>query len=486
MGNVSKAHKTIPLVVVLGPTNCGKSRLAIELAERFQGEIISADSMQIYKGLDIVTNKVSKEEQKLAKHHMIDFVDPLKKYSVVDFQTTSLKMIDKLMTEKKIPIIVGGTHYYIESILWKEFLIQKSNIYENLSMIDNELQILNDTRKDLVHTEDDICPEKILTKTIYLDSFKGISPEKLWKVLEQLDPRSAYMYHPNDTRRVQRALQILQTEKKSMNEVLDKKNIIGEHYSRGGPLRYEPTCLFWLDCDKETLDKRLDERVDKMLESGLVKELEDFHKEYNLNRTRNALPHDYTRGVFQTIGFKEFHDYLMLKDEKEKASERGQNLLKTSLENMKIATRRYAKKQNRWITRRMLDQSTRDLPPIFRLDVTKVLKEEESWDKVIRPLACTILESFLNETKLPNHILPYIAEPERRWDIQHSPGKFYCEICEKTILGTYLWNIHITSGKHKKRLASLGKKSLASQTSDQPVNCQGGVAKIENARECQC
>ncbi|GFS23131.1 tRNA dimethylallyltransferase [Elysia marginata] len=116
-----------PLVVVLGPTGAGKSRLAIEIAKAFRGEIISADSMQIYKGLDIISNKVTEEEQAEAPHHLISCVEPdHKHYNVVDFRDAAVRIIDDLFSRSKMPIIVGGTNYYIESILW-DFLINKVN-----------------------------------------------------------------------------------------------------------------------------------------------------------------------------------------------------------------------------------------------------------------------------------------------------------------------------------------------------------------------
>ena len=108
----------MPIVVVLGATGAGKSKLALEVAQKFGGEIISADAMQMYKGLDIVTNKVTAEEQRLVKHHMIDFLDPLLKSNVVDFRNQALPIIQDLRERNTMPVICGGTNYYIESLLW--------------------------------------------------------------------------------------------------------------------------------------------------------------------------------------------------------------------------------------------------------------------------------------------------------------------------------------------------------------------------------
>ena len=119
--------RRLPLVVILGSTGTGKSKLAIEIGKRLGGEIISADSMQVYKGLDIITNKVTAEEQSQCPHHMIDFVSPLKEFSVVDFRNMALPLIEDIKSRGKIPIVVGGTNYYIESVLWDILIDEDRN-----------------------------------------------------------------------------------------------------------------------------------------------------------------------------------------------------------------------------------------------------------------------------------------------------------------------------------------------------------------------
>merc|ERR1719383_192074 len=111
---VVAASRRIPVVVVLGATGAGKSKLAIEIAQKFGGEVISADAVQMYKGLDIVTNKVTHEERSLVKHHCIDFLHPSEKYTVVEFRNMALPIMQDMMAEGKIPVICGGTNYYIE------------------------------------------------------------------------------------------------------------------------------------------------------------------------------------------------------------------------------------------------------------------------------------------------------------------------------------------------------------------------------------
>ncbi|KAK2179670.1 hypothetical protein NP493_479g02010 [Ridgeia piscesae] len=127
---------TRPVLVILGATGAGKSKLAVEMSTLFNGEIISADSMQLYQGLDIVTNKPTKEELALCRHHLVNFVSPLRKNStVIEYSRTALSIIDTLLDEDKLPVIVGGTNYYVEALLWK-FLLpsrQVSTLHEGPS-----------------------------------------------------------------------------------------------------------------------------------------------------------------------------------------------------------------------------------------------------------------------------------------------------------------------------------------------------------------
>ncbi|XP_014213213.2 tRNA dimethylallyltransferase-like [Copidosoma floridanum] len=168
----------VPVLVILGATGSGKSKLGIELARRFSGEIISADSMQVYKGLDIVTAKVTKEEQAQAVHHMIDINDPLKEYTVVDFRNKALSIMDSMIKSKKTPIIVGGTNYYIESLIWQ-------------TLVDNPKRAGGD--------DEDSGLDESLIKVRRID---GSSNEELHKKLMQVDPDMALRVHPNNRRKV--------------------------------------------------------------------------------------------------------------------------------------------------------------------------------------------------------------------------------------------------------------------------------------------
>lgn len=450
--------KRVPLIVVLGATACGKTKLAIDLARRFGGEIISADSMQVYKGLDIVTNKVTEEEQSQAKHHLIDFLTPLQRFSVVDFRDQAVKIIDQLIAKKKIPILVGGTNYYIESILWKNFIVSPEVKDVKQTVIDDEYEILKfaDFHKD----EDFESVEKFFKKPIFNDGFKNVDGEKLWKILEQVDPTAAHLYHMNNKRRIIRCLQIIQRRQENYSEILKKINVSQTSGSSlGGPLRYPETCVFWLDCDNDVLDKILDERVDQMLERGLLEEIECFHEDYNKQRLISGEEPDYEKGIFQSIGFKEFHDYLALNQE-ERSSQEGVKLFKRSVVMMKQSTRKYARKQLKWIKSRFQQSETRDLPPLYKLPVS-----HDDWNAKTQAPAFEIVDHILNNRMLSDNLLYYqqdLTAPVA--PIQ--AAKFYCEACNKVYIGSRDIDVHLKSKRHQKRVSKVKKRKVDDQKSD--------------------
>ncbi|CAK1550654.1 unnamed protein product [Leptosia nina] len=196
---------------------------------------------------------------------------------------------------------------------------------------------------------------------------------------------------------------------------------------------------------QSTHDERLNARVDNMLEEGLIQELLDFHEAHNKQRIKDGKQPDYTKGVFQTLGFKEFHEYLMLPEE-EKNLEGGAKLLKQSIENMKIGTRRYARRQNKMVLGRFLEIPRREVPPIYELDTTDLSK----WDQEVTIKAIDIIESSIANTPCKYESLtPKLHEEKSNID-GHSSN--YCEVCERLIIGDKEYKIHLSSNRHKKVL----------------------------------
>lgn len=438
------------VVVVLGSTGTGKSKLAIELAKKFNGEIISADSMQVYHGLDIVTNKVTLEEQASAPHHLINCVDPLSRFTVVDFRNRAIPIIEQILNKKKLPIIVGGTNYYIESLIW-EVLIQ-SQLPANKLLFDSDAESDIENGKEFSGHElncqniENIDIDLLFKQKITQKCLKKVPSVVLHQALKEVDPCMADTLHPQDKRKIVRSLQVYQQHGQCHSRLLQNQRNQDGGSALGGPLRFKKSIMFWLQCDKPVLDVRLDDRVDEMLEKGLVNELLDFHKIYNEQRL-NEKTSSYEEGIFQSIGFKEFHEYLILSDE-EKSSDDGKKIFEKAIEDMKLVTRQYARKQTKWVINRFLRRPKRQLPPVYGLDATDL----NHWAKNVLDPAVNILQSLIKNKTPPVSPMPI------REELEDIPETHYCEVCERIFVGRRIWKIHLSSKKHQKVQAGLKKR----------------------------
>nr|XP_011441198.2 tRNA dimethylallyltransferase isoform X1 [Crassostrea gigas] len=436
----------VPVVFILGATGTGKSKLALEIGSKFNGEIISTDSMQIYKGLDIVTNKVTVEEQEICPHHMINYLSPLEEnHHVHQFRNKALPIIEKLLNDKKMPIIVGGTNYYIESLLWNTLI--KSEDVERVKQQPENLKHVKEARenKDSGVSEAEEDGEETNRPRTERDSvYQDLDTETLYKRLQEVDPVYASRTHPNNRRKLLRALEVFDVHGTPMSEIHKAQRI--ESPSNVGELRYPNTCVLWVQSEQSVLDDRTNKRVNTMIERGLIQELLDFHKEFNAKRTQENRELDYTTGIFQSIGFKEFHEYLILPEE-EKHSERGKLLFEKGVENMKIATRQYARRQIYWIKNRLLRNKGHNYPPVYSMDSTDV----SHWTEKVHDPAVQIVQDYMNGVVPQQEPLP-LQEYDNGAEFNE------CKACNKTFVMRKEWNIHIKSAKHKKRLRSLRKR----------------------------
>ncbi|XP_069051507.1 tRNA dimethylallyltransferase isoform X2 [Lepisosteus oculatus] len=448
--NTLKKGVVPPLVVILGATGTGKSKLAIEIGRRMQGEIISADSMQVYRGLDIITNKVTAEEQELCPHHMISFVDPLvSSFTVVDFRNRALPLIEDMHQREKMPIIVGGTNYYIESILWK---------------------VLLDTKDDGQGNGAGDSPRR----RAELEKLGG--PE-LHRRLAEVDPDMASMLHPHNTRKIARSLQVLQEMGIPHSRLLQEQREQEGADGLGGPLRFDGPCIFWLHAELPALDARLEERVEDMLSAGLLEELKDFHERYNEQKLQDS-GQDYQHGIFQSIGFKEFHEYLTAGTDR--SEEERQKLMSKGIEALKQATKRYARKQNKWVRNRFLKRPGSSAPPVYGLDVTDV----SHWDETVLAPALQILDSLRKGQRPAAEPLAPGAEERGSKRRRHA-----CELCERVIIGDLEWTAHLKSKSHLHQVRKK-KKKLESASGSQGSSCvsprQAGVANIHPGSDPAC
>ncbi|WP_058307737.1 tRNA (adenosine(37)-N6)-dimethylallyltransferase MiaA [Gracilibacillus massiliensis] len=277
------------LVVIVGPTAVGKTALSIELAQAFNGEVISGDSMQVYKGLDIGTAKVTDEEKSGIAHYMIDILDPAQSFSVADFQKRVNQHIKSIVANDKHPIIAGGTGLYIQSVLYNyQFSDSKrSNQYQE--NIEQEIE------------------------------HNGI--EKVYQRLKNVDPHQAEKIHPNNHRRVIRAL-----------EVYDRTGITMTDYQKAQQMESNYDFrIIGLEMDRKLLYDRINERVDKMIENGLIDEVNHYYRQ----GLENAQ-------AMRGIGYKEIIPYL-----------KGEQSLEEVVDLLKRNSRRFAKRQYTWFKNKM-------------------------------------------------------------------------------------------------------------------------------------
>ncbi len=273
------------VVVICGPTASGKTALSIELAKRINGEIVSADSMQIYKDMDIGTAKPTIDEMKGIKHYLIDFVSPEERYSVAQYKQDAKISIKEIIAKGKTPIIVGGTGLYVDSLIYE---IEYTDI-----------KVDENYRKEL---------EKIIEE-------KGL--EELYKKAMEIDEVAMKKISPNDKKRIMRVLEIYKATGKTKTQQ--------EKESRKKPVEYDYR-IFAINWDREILYERINERVDKMIEQGLIDEVKNILKKYDKFPT-----------AMQGLGYKEVVDYI-----------NGIYTKEEMIEKIKMETRRYAKRQLTW------------------------------------------------------------------------------------------------------------------------------------------
>lgn len=280
--------KPIKLPIIVGPTASGKSALALEIAKEINGEIVSCDSMQVYKKMNIGTAKPTAEEQRSVRHHVIDVVEPWENFSCADYAHYAEKAIQDIISRKKTPIVCGGTGLYLDALL----------------------------RGGMSQTA---CGDEAYRAELW-KLFERDGAESLHKMLEKIDPESAEAIHVNNVKRVIRAIEIYHTSGRTKSE-LDREN-------NRLDVKYEPLAVGLFYSDRSVLYDRINRRVDAMIDSGLTEEVRTLDEEgvFEISKTAS-----------HAIGYKELLGYV-----------RGKTDLATAVEELKNATRKYAKRQCTW------------------------------------------------------------------------------------------------------------------------------------------
>lgn len=278
----------IKAIFIVGPTASGKTKASIEIAKLFGGEIISADSMQIYKGIHVASAAPDEDEKQGIPHHLIEFLELNEEFSVADYVKLAREKIREINSRGKLPVIVGGTGLYVSSLL------------DNIEF-----------------TEHDVDPQLRSELEAKFDAFGG---DEMLRELSSFDPDSANRLHPNNRRRIIRAFEVYLQSGKTITE----QNFL----SKQNKSEIEPLIIGINFTDRQKLYDRINLRVDLMINNGL---LDEAKSTYNMRNNK---------GAFQAIGHKELYYYFD-----------GNQNLEQSVENLKMQTRRYAKRQLTWFKR---------------------------------------------------------------------------------------------------------------------------------------
>ena len=278
-----------PLIILTGPTAVGKTKASIGLAKALNGEIISADSMQVYKYMDIGSAKIRPEEMDVIKHYLIDELEPDEEFHVVRFQQMAKAAMEEIYAKGKVPIVVGGTGFYIQALLYDI---------------------------DFTENEEDTAYRMELEQIA-----KENGPEKLHEMLREVDPESADAIHANNVKRVIRALEFYKLTGQKISEHNEKER------AKESPYEF---CYFVLNDDRKLLYDRIDLRIDKMMEEGLLEEVSSLK---NKGYTKDMVS-------MQGLGYKEILDYL-----------NGECSLEEAIYILKRDTRHFAKRQLTWFRR---------------------------------------------------------------------------------------------------------------------------------------
>lgn len=406
----------------------------------------------MYKGLPIATNKISLEERKSIPHHLLDCVrlddEP---WTVSQFRYHANTVIDDIRSKGRLPILVGGTHYYTQSLIFKESLLEDESSHVPAEELEVKWPIL------------------------------AASSEDIWEELKKVDPAMAKTWHPNDKRKIRRSLEIWLTKGQKPSEVYGKQkekqlhSSVAESAQRGNDgiskdgesekddqdlvvdrpnvLQYDPLIL-WTHASPPILQSRLNHRIQSMLDQGLLSEVESMHQSLQSQESAGKAV-DQSRGIWVAIGYKEFIPYLLALQTGKLTQKQLEKLKQEAIEKTQIRTRQYARSQIRWIRTRLLTalSDTGAEKRLFLLDGSDVSK----WAINVEEIADRITAAFLQRAELPDprEVCPAAGDMLSMGGKQERRMK-HCAVCDKTMMTDDAWRDHISSMKHKRTARAKG------------------------------
>ncbi|KAL4999008.1 IPP transferase-domain-containing protein [Aspergillus recurvatus] len=437
-----------PVVAVVGATGTGKSKLAVDIASRFDGEVINGDAMQMYRGLPIITNQIPVDERNGIPHHLISCIELEENpWRISMFRRECLRLINDIHARGKLPVLVGGTHYYTQSVLFQDQLVSEE--------------------PDSSDEESGSYPADDVDSAVRWPILDA-EPELILQKLREVDPIMADHWHPKDTRKIRRSLEIyFQTGKPASQVYAEQRQskqatANNDNGSGKGQLRFN-TAIFCLHSEKATLEERLFKRVDVMVEQGLLSEASRM-SDYLQEQKAQGVTVDQTRGVWVSIGFKELAPYSNALREGSRTEKELEALKQSCIGSVKIATRQYAMSQLKWIRNKLwagLSEAGMT-DRLYFLDSTNV----GDWTKNITEPSERLVEALMEEKPLPDpkSLSEFAKTTLEALEIKslptdHRPTRcITCDICRKTVTNEEQWQIHINGSVHKRVLKSLAKR----------------------------
>ncbi|KAK2794925.1 hypothetical protein FQN52_006804 [Onygenales sp. PD_12] len=481
------AHKipTEPLIAVIGSTGTGKSQLAVDIANRFNGEIINGDAMQMYRGLPIITNQITPEERNGIPHHLLGCIGlDEEPWRVSRFKKECLKTIKEIRSRGKLPVLVGGTHYYTHSVLFNEAILDSEGESGEGETQDGQGNGKNDDGAPKLSSEEEF-------------PILNASPEEILAKLREVDPVMANRWHPNETRKIRRSLEIyLQTGRPASEVYKEQSNLIQAASNStpspspsptptpipnpqapdqpssaavtAGQLRF-PTLIFWTHTDQQTLTARLNRRVDIMAAAGLLAEAQVLYDHLHAQEAAGNTV-DRTRGIWVSIGFKELEPYFRALHNPHATWARLQDIKGICLDAIKTATRQYAKQQIKWIRGKLWNAlgTARATGMLFVVDSSRGGSGSVWREDVLGP-AERVVEKFLKGEECPDPMS--LSESAREvFETQlmrkgaaaaggEGGGQVMkglerqcrtCEVCKVTVQSEEQWEMHVRGSRHKR------------------------------------
>jgi tRNA dimethylallyltransferase len=448
-----------PLITVVGATGTGKSKLAVDIAKRFNGEIINGDAMQLYRGLPIITNKIPVNEREGVPHHLIDFIGLEEEpWRIGKFKNECLRAIQDIHSRGKVPVLVGGTSYYVQSVLFNDALVGEGADDGSASLLDDQEQ---------QHEE------------------KGQGKEGEWAILDgpveamleklrEVDPIMANRWHMKEVRKIRRSLEIYLKTGRPASELYAEQmqqrqaainNVEGV---AAGQLRYS-TLIFWMHAEREKLYKRLDARVGNMLEQGLMSEAQSLFQ-YLKEQEAQGSQVDMTRGIWVSIGYKEMQPYLTALSTGDTNEKELETLKNTGIDSVKATTRQYSTKQVQWI-RKKLWPALSDIGATDRLYILDGT-DLEAWSSCVTEPTERIVQTFLsnadNDLPEPKTLSPLAEETLKEREQNYTKGgatlpavalkQITCELCNRTMMGQEQWDIHVRAASHRRAIKAAARR----------------------------